>query len=521
MNQSRRTFLRRAAAFAMAAPVLGLVSQASTAQASTIRVSPSLAPVVARAIHVALPAEPASLNPLIQTGLVEASVQMNIFDGLAALDADGAPQPALAESWAVLDDQTWEFRLRPGVSFHNGEPFDSAAVRFTVETMLDPASGSPVRSQLSAIDRVDTPDPLVARIVTREPFAPLLAEITALAMVPPGHTASVGMDGLSRQPIGTGPFQFVQWDHAERIALGAYQEHWRGAPALDDIEFRPIPEGATRLAALQTGEVDLATNIAADQADTVTSGGFQLLTRPGIQTLYVRLNARRPPLDDVRVRQALACAIDVDTIIANLYGGHARRVSAPFPPDVFGYDANVAPVPYDPDRARTLLVEAGHGDGIALTFETPQGRYPGDAEVPLAIAGYLERVGVHTNIVVLEWATYLQKVSAGKGEDLFLLAGTNRTFDPHFTMARLYANASNFGHNYYGNPDIDPLVAEAAATLDRSQREALYHRLLDMLRADVPAIWLAQLDDLYGASPGLAWQPRADSLLWLDDARLG
>lgn len=517
---SRRAFLRRAAAFAMAASALGLAMPPGTTQARSLQIGPRLAPIVARSINVALPAETASLNPLIQTGLVEASVQMNIFDGLAALDADGAPRPALAQSWEALDDRTWEFRLRPGVSFHNGEPLDSAAVRFTVETMLDPASNSPVRAQLSAIDHVETPDPLIARIVTRQPFAPLLAELTALAMLPPQHTAAVGMDGLSQQPIGTGPFRFVQWVHDERIALGANPDHWRGAPALDHVEFRPIPEGSTRLASLRTGEVDLATNISSDQAASVTDGGFQLLERPGIQTLYVRLNALRPPLDDVRVRRALACAVDVDAIIAQLYGGHAHRVSAPFPPDVFGYDASAAPVPYDPDQARALLAEAGHADGIEITFETPQGRYPGDTQVPLAIAGYLSAVGVKANVRTLEWATYLQKVSAGKGEDMFLLAGTNRTFDPHFTMARLYASTSSFGHDYYGNPAIDPLIDAAATTLDRGQREELYHQVLDILRADVPAIWLAQLDDLYGARAGLAWQPRADSLLWLGDASL-
>ena len=514
-SPSRRAFLRRLAVFAVAAPLLALVSQPVAAQARGPARTTDAGTLV-----VALPAEPASLNPLIQTGLVEASVQMNIFDGLAALDADGVPQPALAQSWEVLDDTTWEFRLRPDVSFHNGEPFDSAAVRFTIETMLDPASNSPVRAQLSAIDRIETPEPLASRIVTRQPFAPLLAELTALAILPPQHTASVGMDGLSRQPVGTGPYRFVQWMHDERIVLEANRDHWRGAPTLDHVEFRPIPEAATRLAALRTGEVGLAANVPADLAATVTSGGFRVLARPGIQTLYVRLNARRPPLDDVRVRRALACAIDADTIIATLFGGRAHRVAAPFPPDVFGYDASVAPVPYDPDQARALLAEAGRADGLSLTFETPQGRYPGDTQVPLAIAGYLERVGVRANIQTLEWATYLQKVSAGKGEDLFLLAGTNRTFDPHFTMARLYANASSFGRDYYGNPAIDALVDQAAATLDRGQREAIYHQLLAILRNDVPAIWLAQLDDLYGARADLAWQPRADSLLWLKDASL-
>jgi peptide/nickel transport system substrate-binding protein len=490
---------------AVAAPLLALTSYTRAPGAGAATVGPARAQPGASSLRVALPADPASLNPLIQTGLVEASVRMNVFDGLATLDADGAVQPALAESWEVLDDRTWEFRLRPGVTFHNGEPFDSTAVRFTVETMLDPASRSPVRAQLAAIDHVETPDPLIARIVTQQPFPPLLAELTALAILPPGHTASVGMDGLDRRPVGTGPYRFVEWVQDERIALEADRDHWRGVPSIDQVTSLSIPENATRLAALQAGQVDLATNVTADQVSSLNNRGLQVLARPGIQTLYLRLNARRPPLDDVRVRRALACAIDVDTIIATLYGGHARRVAAPFPPDVFGYDAGATPVAYDPDRARALLAEAGHDAGITLTFETPQGRYPGDAQVPLAIAGDLEKVGVQARLMVVEWAAYLQKVTAGQGEDRFLLAGTNRTFDPHFAFARLYAGASSFGRDYYGRADIDPLVAEAATTLDRERREALYHRLLDILRADVPAVWLAQLDDIYGARlPGKA-----------------
>src|SRR4051812_11447266 len=217
---TRRTFLVRAAAFGGAASLAGLVRRAGSAEAGPSAVGASPTSLVA-----ALPADPASLNPLIQTGLVEASVQMNIFDTLIFPDADGAPQPALAESWQALDDRTWQLRLRPGVSFHNGEPFDSAAVRFTVETMLDPASDSPIRAQLSAIERVETPDPLVARIVTREPFAPLLAELTALAMLPPRHTASAGMEGLDRKPIGTGPFRLAERRRDERIVLEANPDH--------------------------------------------------------------------------------------------------------------------------------------------------------------------------------------------------------------------------------------------------------------------------------------------------------
>jgi peptide/nickel transport system substrate-binding protein len=185
---------------------------------------------------------------------------------------------------------------------------------------------------------------------------------------------------------------------------------------------------------------------------------------------------------------------------------------------VFAYDPDAPLQAYDPERARSLLRVAGVGEETTLIFETPRGRYPKDDQLVQAVAGYLAEVGLQTRIQVVEWAAYLDKVQAGQGEHLFLLAGTNRTFDPHFTIVRLYSNGGAFGRAYYGNPEIDTLAAEAAAILDPERRRALYHRILAILRADLPALWIAQLDDLYAVRAGVSWQPRADSLLWLHGA---
>jgi peptide/nickel transport system substrate-binding protein len=269
------------------------------------------------------------------------------------------------------------------------------------------------------------------------------------------------------------------------------------------------------MASVRAGQADLAVYVPVDHLPTLEREGIGVVGRPGVQALYVRLNARKPPLDDVRVRQAIVHAVDVNQIIAALFGGRARRITGPYPPEVLGYDIT-APLPaYDPDLARALLREAGLAAGTTLVFETPQGRYPQDGQVALAIAGFLEQVGLRVELRTTEWGAYLKKLQAGDGEHLFLLAVTNRTFDPHFTIVRLYGGASAFGRAYYGNPEIDPLAAQAAAEMDPERRLALYGRILEMLRADVPALWLAQLDDLYAVRPNVHWQPRADSLLWL------
>jgi peptide/nickel transport system substrate-binding protein len=275
-----------------------------------------------------------------------------------------------------------------------------------------------------------------------------------------------------------------------------------------------------RLAAVRTGEIDLASGVTSEQVAALEGEGLRVAARPGIQTLYLRLNAGKPPLDDPRVRQAIASAVDLDQLIKTAYGGRARRVNGPWPPEVFGYDAGAPAQVYDPGRARALLREAGVADRAALTFETPRGRYPKDGQVAQLIAGYLAEAGLRTEIRVLEWATYLEKVAGGKGEHMFLLAGTNRTFDPHFTVARIYSGASAMGRAYYGSGEVDALAARAAATLDPAARRALYGQILAVLRRDVPALWVAQLDDLYALQPRLSWQPRADSLLWMGAAAL-
>ena len=462
---------------------------------------------------VAQAADPAGLHPLLETGLVEASAYGNLYDPLVTHDPDGRLVPGLAESWERRDDRSWTFRLRPGVTFHDGEPFDAASVRFTIETLLDPAASSPIRAQLNAIERVETPDARTVVIVTKRPFAPLLAELTQLMILPAAYSARVGFGTLAEQPNGTGPYRLVERVRDERIVLERYDGHWRGAPSVRTVELRPVPETATRMAVVRAGQADLAANVPDDQAPILQREGLAVVGSPGVQALYVRLHARKPPLDDVRVRRAIAHAVDVDQIIASLYGGRARRITGPYPPEVFGYDDG-APLPaYDPDLARALLRQAGVAPGTEIVFEAPRGRYPKDDQVALTVAGCLEQVGLRVQLRAIEWGAYLKKIQAGDGEHLFLLAGTNRTFDPHFTITRLYGNNSAFGRHYYGNTEIDALAAEAAAELDSDRRASLYGRILATLRADVPALWVAQLDDLYALRPGVAWQPRADSLL--------
>lgn len=381
----------------------------------------------------------------METGLVEASVYGNIYEPLVTLDPEARLTPALAESWEQRDERSWTFSLRQGVRFHDGESFDSSSLRFTIEQLLDPASQSLIRAQLDAIERVETPDAGTAVIVTKQPLAPLIAELTQLMMLPLAHTTRVGFRTLADHPNGTGPFRFVERVRDEHMVLEANDEHRGGAPRVGRLEFHPVPETASRLAAVQTGRADLAVNVPEDQATSLQAAGVSVVGRPGVQALYVRLHARKPPLDDVRVRRAIAHAVDVQRIIDTLYGGRARPITGPYPPEVFAYDAAASGPAFDPDLARSLLRQAGVAEGTRLVLETSQGRYPQDAQVAQALTGFLERVGLRVEVRVLEWGAYLKKIQAEEGEHLFLLAGTNRTFDPISRSCGCMATAASLG----------------------------------------------------------------------------
>ncbi|MFN8523737.1 MAG: ABC transporter substrate-binding protein [Chloroflexota bacterium] len=467
---------------------------------------------------MAIPADPASLNPLAQTGLIEAGAYLNVYETLLSAVPGGPPAPLLAESVTALDPTTWGVRLRPGVSFQNGEAFDAESVKYSVDTALDPANASPIRAQLQSIQGVEVVGDHAVRITTREPFAPLPAELSTLAMLPPRHATAVGLKGLETAPVGTGPYRLERRVADERLEFRAHAGYWGPAPSAERAELVVLPDGATRVLALLAGEVDVATGLTPEAAATAGASGLRVTSAPGIQSLYLRLHARRPPLDDVRVRRAIGLAIDVQAIIREIYGGHARPLGAPFPEDVMPFEAAEAP-PFEPDTARRLIVEAGMDPSVPIVLEAPRGRYPRGEDVAQVVSGYLGAIGLTVETRLLEWGTYLQKVSAGQGEHLFLLAGTNRTYDPHFTLARLYGNGSVFGREYYGSPTIDGPIAEAAATLEPTVRQGRYGAILAQLRADVPAIWLAQLNDLVAYRPPVRGSLASDGLTLL--SRIG
>ncbi|MFO8059833.1 MAG: ABC transporter substrate-binding protein [Bacillota bacterium] len=472
-------------------------------------------------IVIAQGVDATTLDPNMHAEAPTTNVCINIYDTLLMRDLDANIIPALAESYENLDDSTWEFRLRDDVTFHNGEAFDAESVKFTLERILDPEMNSPQMPHLSSIEEVRIIDPGTVHIITREPFPTLPAQLVSRQMVPPEYTREMGHEHLAANPVGTGPYRFVEWTRDEKIVLEANEEYWRGRPAVDRVVFRVIPENSTRMAELQTGSVDLIVNVPPHQAATLEEDEGTAVARvPSSRVIFMGIVSDTPgPLEDVRVRQALNYGIDVQSIVDNVLMGNGTPLAGqPVGEIHFGYNPSLEPYPHDPDRALDLLAEAGYPDGLELNLDSPSGRYLMDKEIAQAAVGQVESIGVDIDLNVLEWGVYVEKIMARQLEDLFLIGWGNSTFDADATLYSWFRTGQRFC--FYDNPQIDELLDSARVSMDQQERLQLYHQAMEILSEEAPWVYLHQQLDIYGISGRLDWRARPDELIYAFDARV-
>src|SRR5262245_40985970 len=319
------------------------------------------APAVAQPageVKIGLAAEPNTFDPHLTVGRNTQIFIVNVYDGLTARDAQGNLVPALAESWKRLNPTTWQFALRKGVKFHNGDEFNADAVKFTLDRAIHPETRATIISELSTIARVDIVDANTVNVVTKAPdfLLPVrLGELFGL-MLSPKHTIATGKEAIATKPNGTGPFKLVSWTKNESMVLEANEGYWRGAPKVKRIVVRPILEDAARIAALQAGEVDLIAPVPhARIAELRRNDKLVIKTIAAPRIFHVTIDVRKPPFDNVKVRQALNHAVDVNAILKGLYFGHGTRLATVVDKNALGYDPSVQPYPYDPNKAKALL----------------------------------------------------------------------------------------------------------------------------------------------------------------------
>jgi len=433
----------------------------------------------------------------------------------------------LAESWRVVNETTWQFKLKRNVKFHNGEPFDAAAVKFSIERMLDPKQGAPGRTSIATIDHVDVVDSYTVNVITKAPF-PLLAvrmspgHCGTVGIVPPKYIAQVGDATFAVKPVGTGPYKFVEWVKDERLVLDANKDYHRGAPAIERLIFRPVPELTTRVAALLSGQADLVSDIPPDQTGKIKSSSsahVEISTLGGFVIMVKMTNYLMPgPWQDVRVRKAINYAIDMDTIIKTVLEGYGQVLGVPLEKEAFGFNPNIKWYGYDPERAKALLREAGHPNGFEMTLHAPNRRYMNDIEVMQAMAQMLTKVGIRAKVEVWEQSIYTTKWRKRELLPAYLVAwGGAGVFDGDLLTSSLNSKSALA---IFKNEALDKMLEDAQATNDPERRKAIYFKAQELIYEEAPIIKAYQQAHIFGVSNRLDWKPWIDNMLFLYDARL-
>ncbi len=422
-----------------------------------------------------------------------------LYDTLAMADNSGKIVPQLATSWKNVDDLTWEFKLRSGVSFHNGEPFTADAVKFTLERILDSKQKSTQAARFTEVSGVEVVDPQTVRIHTKHPFPVLLLGLTQAFILPPKYVGQTPDQALN-SPVGTGPFKFGDWQQGDHVTYVANTSYWGSRPKLDKMIFRVIPDDAARLAALKSGEIHVDMNLPLDAIDAVSSDpNLKVEGAFIVNSLILEMDTLRGgPTANPMVRMAINHAIDKDGINKTLLRGKLRPLQGQLiTQGVLGFNPDVKMVPYDLSKAKQLLTQAGYPNGFDTQVNGPIGKYTADRDIVIAVADQLNKVGIRAKANPMEYGLFVQKLTSNTLGPMFLI-GWYSFGDPALAEVWLSSN-STLGH-FYADPTYDNLVAQGASELDPKKRQQFYNQAAQYMHDQAMAGWLFQAATYYGVS---------------------
>jgi peptide/nickel transport system substrate-binding protein len=481
-------------------------------------------------LRVAVDRDVENLDPNFAKQIIAETFSQAVFDSLITFSYEGDFIPLLASEFAFTSDTTLEFWLREGITFHNGETFDARSVTTSVARMQDEDEGSHLIRNFASIVEVEVVDDYHVIMHLSGPDAQLLHALTRLPMVPPDHYAAVGQAEFAQNPIGSGPFKFVEYVIDSHTIFEANPDYWdgspKGKPLVAEVVMRVIPEPTTRVSELVTGGVDLIAAVPLDQRSVVTDAGMTNISYADGRVAVARINSSNigvsaeaaegesargfEALTDVRVRQALNYAVDRQTIIDALLGGTATPLGQPFVPGGFGYNPNNEAYPYDPDKARELLAEAGYGDGLNIKL-TAQNTILSD--VLTALVDYFADVGVTAELEVIEPGLGNQRLLAGDYDPLFM-----STWYPAETFFHFLIRCEGLISTYC-NQELEPLLLEEKQTLDIGERNQIIWQITDVLREEAPALWLWNSESTAGVNTNKVsgWKSHARGWIMFTD----
>ena len=493
----------------------------------------SSGPAPAADLRIGLSGEVTSLDPHLLASQPNLTVARHVFESLTDVDPQTKLIPGLAERWRALDATTWEFNLRRGVKFHDGSDFTAEDAAFSIARPLS-IKGSPggFASYVRAVESTAVVDAYTLRVKTKYPYGALPEELNSILIVSKKHAQNAGPEDFDagRAMIGTGPYKFVRYQRGDRLELARNDLWWGPRPAWDKVTLRIVPADPSRTAALLAGELDVIEHVpSADIKNLNTNNKFRVMQTTSWRTILLHLDQYRAkppgltdasgkplaknPFLDLRVRRAVSKAINRNAIAERVMEGLAVPAANIVSPGVFGHNAVLQAEPYDPEGAKRLLVEAGYANGFRVTLAGPNNRYINDAQILQTVAQLLTRVGIQTRVEAAPMSAFLSRVR--KEDTSFALLGWG-SFAADLALRSLVAapnpekgyGAWNWGR--YSNPQVDTLMEQALASVDRPKREALAREANTLAMHDLAFIPLHHQVVSWAMRAGLSYTPRTD-----------
>src|SRR5215212_776700 len=472
------------------------------------------APANKTELVIASPSDISKLDPHMSTSFQDVIISFNLFDNLTARDPDLKLIPRLATEWKATGDKTWEFKLRPNVTFHDGSPFTSEDVKFSIERTYDPNAKTLVSTVFTTIEKVEATDAQTVVFTTKQPD-PLLPSRLAFyggQIIPKTYFEKVGPDQFNAKPIGSGPVSFKAWVKDDYLTLEANPAYWGGAPDFGTVTYKPIPENQPRLAALLSGQADMALKLIPDQAEQLKNSEKVRVEGAPYAGLYVVVvNSTVPPLDNPKVKQALSLAIDRAGIVTALWRGQGSVPNGFVAPGDSFYDAGRTPFDYNPEAARALLREAGYwGEEIVLESSTTVGN---DRQMSEAIVEMWRKVGVNAKIEIIEASVRAQKNRDRSFKGLFWSDPTSTLQDPDGMLYRLLGPGGP--QDYWRDAEWDRLGQDARFSLDPAMRREAYTRMQEIMDVNLPWIPVIVPVESHAVASYLSWRPNPNQTLEL------
>jgi peptide/nickel transport system substrate-binding protein len=458
--------------------------------------APARVAAAAGVLRIGIPSDIQQIDPHLVSSAIDYTSMEAMAESLTTFDRDMNPVPSLAEKWEQPDSKTYVFFLRRGVKYHNGREMKAADVKWSFERIIGFGGKSKWASYLADVASVEPLDDYRVRVNLKNPSAPFLSSIRYAAILPPEEEKN-----LATHPVGTGPFRFVERVPNVHVKVARFGDYWRkGLKYVDEVTLSPVPEAQTAVANLQAAVLDLHYNVPPKfKAELSRLPNVRLYEPMPFATNYMLMLIRHaPPLDNVKVRQALALCTNRELIHRAAMFSVGEPGCSPFPKAHWAHSADVACLPSDRTKAKQLLKEAGYGDGLELTLKaSPQ--YPEFVRTAEIYENQCREIGMRIKIEAIEWATYIKDLY---GENKFQLGESSvvREFDPDALTSGVFGTKASGNPGLYSNPRMDELLRMGRAELNRDKRKAIYKEITQLAITDVPAIRQQTWPVLWGAT---------------------